>query len=76
MGMPFPTMVRMLEGADASLIPWGWAVNSFTSVATSVVTVIVAMQVGFTVAMSLGIAFYVLALLFFVLRTKQMPAPV
>jgi spermidine synthase len=74
MGMPFPTMVRMLEGDDASLIPWGWAVNSFTSVATSVVSVIVAMQAGFTVAMSLGVVFYLLALLFFLLRARQVPA--
>ena len=76
MGMPFPTMIRLLEN-DEALIPWAWAINAFTSVAASVVTVLVALRFGFTSVMFLGAAFYVVALLFFLARIRlERPAAV
>jgi spermidine synthase len=68
MGMPFPTMIGLMRGQDEVLIPWAWAINAFTSVAASVLTVLFAMRYGFTMVMYLGAAFYVVALLFYLQR--------
>ncbi len=65
MGMPFPTMLGRLSAAEAPLIPWAWAVNSLTSVAGSVITVLLAMKFGFTATMLVGGAVYVGALILF-----------
>ncbi|MEE9271184.1 MAG: hypothetical protein V3V49_13100 [Candidatus Krumholzibacteria bacterium] len=74
MGMPFPTMIRLLEGDDEPLIPWAWAINSFTSVAASVLTVLVAMRYGFTFVMYLGALIYIVAFSFFLLRVRSLGA--
>lgn len=71
MGMPFPTMIRQLGAGDDVLIPWAWAINAFTSVATSVLSVLFATQVGFSVVLYLGGLFYVAALFFFLMRIRQ-----
>jgi SAM-dependent methyltransferase len=68
MGMPFPTMIGLLGGRDQILIPWAWAVNAFTSVAASVLTVLFAMRFGFTAVMYLGAAFYLVSLFFYLNR--------
>jgi hypothetical protein len=70
MGMPFPTMIRLLGGRDPVLIPWAWAVNAFTSVAASVLTVLFAMRFGFTTVMYLGAVFYLVSLLFYLTRIR------
>ncbi|MFQ5510878.1 MAG: hypothetical protein ACE5EO_03415 [Candidatus Krumholzibacteriia bacterium] len=70
MGMPFPTMIRLLQGDDEVLIPWAWAINAFTSVAASVLTVLFAMRFGFTVVMYVGALVYIVALTFFLLRIR------
>ncbi|HET6277987.1 MAG TPA: hypothetical protein VFG08_04310 [Candidatus Polarisedimenticolia bacterium] len=68
MGMPFPTMVRMMQGKEEMLIPWAWAINAFTSVAASTLAVLFAMQVGFSIVLFLGTAAYLASLLFFAAR--------
>ena len=73
MGMPFPTAIRVLERGGPDLIPWAWAINSFISVLASVVTVIVAMQRGFTDVMWIGGVFYVLAMIVFLARKVLVP---
>jgi spermidine synthase len=65
MGMPFPTMMRMMQGKEEMLIPWAWAINAFTSVAASTLAVFLAMQTGFSIVLLLGTAAYLLSLLFF-----------
>jgi len=70
MGMPFPTMIGLLGGRDQILIPWAWAVNAFTSVAASVLTVLFAMRFGFTTVMYLGAVFYLVSLLFYLARIR------
>jgi spermidine synthase len=70
MGMPFPTMIGLLGDRDQILIPWAWAVNAFTSVAASVLTVLFAMQFGFTTVMYLGAVFYLVSLLFYLARIR------
>ncbi len=71
MGMPFPTMIRLLRGGEESLIPWAWAVNAFMSVIASVLAVLFAMHVGFAWVMALGGACYVLALICYLRRLPE-----
>src|SRR5207247_9523917 len=39
LGMPFPLKLRSLEGNEAALVPWAWAVNGLASVAGSVLEI-------------------------------------
>lgn len=61
MGMPFPLMMRGLREDQKDWIPFAWAVNAFASVVTSVLTVLIAMQLGFTGVMMIGTACYLVA---------------
>ncbi len=70
MGMPFPTMIRQMQGERESLILWAWGVNSFLSVAASILTIILAMEIGFSRVLYLGGAFYVLAFVMFLLSIR------
>jgi hypothetical protein len=63
LGFPFPLGIRMLRQRAPSLIPWGWAVNGFLSVAGSILAVMVAMASGFSVVLLLAAAIYLVALL-------------
>ena len=63
MGMPFPAGLRLVGQESAELAAWGWAVNAGASVSGSVVVVLFSMSYGFSVALALGIAAYVLALI-------------
>ena len=74
MGMPFPTMIRLMGARDDALIPWAWAVNAFTSVAASVLTILFAIHFGFSVVLYFGIASYLVALGFYILRTRRAAA--
>lgn len=49
MGMPFPLGIGYLErSGQKTVIPWAWAVNGSTSVVAAILTVMVAMEIGFT----------------------------
>ena len=48
MGQAFPSGIRILSETDARLVPWGWAINGFTTVFGSTATVVVAMETGFS----------------------------
>jgi hypothetical protein len=63
MGMPFPTGLRILGEADASLIPWAWAINGSLSVLAPLLAVMFAMQIGFSRVLLLGALAYFLAFL-------------
>lgn len=63
MGMPFPTMIRSLSGAERPIIPWAWAINAFSSVLASVLAILVAMWLGFASLLQLGAVCYLVALL-------------
>jgi len=75
MGMPFPTMIRHLADAHESLISWAWAINSFASVAGSVLAVFCAMQIGFSLTLSVGAACYLAAPFLFLATLSRRPAP-
>lgn len=69
MGMPFPYGIKILE--DKESIPIVWAVNGFFSIVGTVITVILAMMVGFKVVFVIAGVIYLLALLFVNLRLKR-----
>jgi hypothetical protein len=67
MGMPFPTAIADLHSEQ---IPYAWCVNGCASVLGSVLSVIVALSLGFRVVLLLGLLCYGLA---FVVRVLLQP---
>jgi hypothetical protein len=73
MGMPFPTGLRALAGANPSELPpednpgnlveWAWAMNAASSVLGSVLAIVIAIQFGLNVTLASGAAAYFVALL-------------
>jgi hypothetical protein len=74
MGMPFPLGIRLLAEIDSKLIPWVWGVNSCFSVTSSVLSVIIAMSLGFSAVLKCASIAYLLAIIaiqrHFLLSTK------
>jgi len=70
MGMPFPTGLRQIAGAErgrtaqaGSTIEWAWAMNAASSVLGSVLAMVVAIQCGLSAALAGGAVAYVAAIL-------------
>ena len=72
MGMPFPSMIRTMQSREEQLIPWAWAVNAFTSVAASVLTVFLAIQYGFHQVLYMGGIAYCAAMIVYFLRAFRL----
>ncbi len=64
MGFPFPTGIRLLKGTAQGTIPWAWATNAFSSVVSSVLALMLAFWVGYSLVLAMAAAAYLLALLF------------
>ena len=64
LGFPFPTGIRLLESQEATLIPWAWASNAFSSVVTSALATGIALWGGYNLALILASAGYLLSLSF------------
>lgn len=58
LGIPFPTAIRALEKQHPNFIPWAWGVNGITSVLASIVAIILAMRVGFTMTVLVAVIAY------------------
>ena len=71
MGMMLPTAVRLLSGRHTEIIPWAWGLNGAASVLGSVLSMIVAIHLGFTVTLLAGGAVYVLAVLVALRRSPE-----
>jgi hypothetical protein len=63
MGMPFPSGLRQTGSGSLPEPPFYWGLNGIMSVIGSIVTVFVALMLGFQAAMLMGSACYVLAAL-------------
>ncbi|MBM4137644.1 MAG: hypothetical protein FJ241_12575 [Nitrospira sp.] len=63
MGIPFPTGLKILGEKNKSLIPWAWAINGCLSVLTPILTVMLAMTMGFKAVLWLGALAYLMAFL-------------
>jgi hypothetical protein len=74
MGIPFATSLRHLADHQPRFIPWAWGINGLTSVAASILAIILAMNIGFTAVVLSGSLIYSLGFLAFVWyanRTRQ-----
>ncbi|MAG58447.1 MAG: hypothetical protein CMJ83_19340 [Planctomycetes bacterium] len=65
LGFPFPLGVRALDRLAPALIPWGWAINGFLSVFSSLAAVVLAMDIGFTWVVVVAGAVYLVGFLAF-----------
>lgn len=59
LGMFFPSGLRMLSADSRPVVPWMWGVNGLTSVAGSVLAMILAKFWGFSTVLLLGLGLYV-----------------
>ena len=62
MGMPFPLGFRLVARVNEPLAPWAWGVNGFASVVGSILSVMLAQTIGFSLVMALAIVIYLLGL--------------
>jgi len=58
MGMPMPAGLRLLRREAPAIIPWAWGLNGAASVLGSIMTLLIALMSGFTVALAIGAALY------------------
>ncbi|MBN1640055.1 MAG: hypothetical protein JXA09_02375 [Anaerolineae bacterium] len=61
MGVPFPVGLALLRGQASDLVPWAWGINGCTSVVASVLSALLALDLGFSAVLGLGAACYALA---------------
>jgi predicted membrane-bound spermidine synthase len=61
MGMPFPIGMRLLGFRYKELIPFCWSLNGVFSVLGSILSLILAMNIGFTKTIFVAITFYFVA---------------
>ena len=61
MGIPFPTGLKILGERNESLIPWAWAINGCLSVLAPILTIMLAMAIGFKMVLWLGALNYMIA---------------
>ena len=61
MGMPFPTGIRLINN---NLIPWAWAVNGSASVLSTILAVLIALFIGYSLVLILAAILYLLSSLF------------
>jgi hypothetical protein len=63
MGALLPSGVRRANALSPDLVPWAWGLNGAASVVGSILAMTVSMNFGFTMALLIGIAIYLLGLL-------------
>src|SRR3990170_4685205 len=69
MGIPFPLGIKSLGTGNPSIIPWAWAVNGCFSVLAPILTIMLAIVIGFKAVLWMGGIAYVLA--FFTLPSPK-----
>jgi hypothetical protein len=75
MGMPFPLGIRYAEAHARPLLPWIWSLNGYASVLGSVMSVILAIQVGFTTVLFVALGVYLAAFLLLASLHRSQGAP-
>lgn len=73
MGIPFPLGLSLLGRGNPNLIPWAWAINGCFSVLSPILTIMVAMAVGFKAVLLMGAAAYFLAFFTFPVSSFESP---
>ncbi|MSO22813.1 MAG: hypothetical protein EXQ58_06070 [Acidobacteria bacterium] len=64
MGMPMPLGINWLRRTSPALIPWAWGINGAASVLGSILTMVIAVNLGFNQALIMAIGLYITAVLF------------
>jgi hypothetical protein len=65
MGIPFPSAIKFIGSSKHELIPWAWSVNGFMSVLAPVLTILIAVAIGYRFVLILGALSYINAFLTF-----------
>ncbi len=73
LGLPFATAIRHLSSRQPRFIPWAWGINGLTSVAGSILAIVVAMHAGFPLVIAVAALSYVLAALFMKRVLRESP---
>jgi hypothetical protein len=74
MGVPFPSGIKVLGTLSPDLIPWAWGINGCVSVVSSILSLMIALSVGFSwVLVAAGSAYLVGAVVasHWVRKTRQ-----
>jgi hypothetical protein len=61
MGIPFPAGMKLLGEKSSNLIPWAWAINASLSVIAPVITIMIALVIGFQPVMLLAAGAYLIS---------------
>lgn len=61
MGIPFPAGMKLLGEKSSNLIPWAWAINASFSVIAPVITIMLALEIGFQPVMLLAAGAYLIS---------------
>ncbi|HEU0006755.1 MAG TPA: hypothetical protein VFS12_12255 [Terriglobia bacterium] len=64
MGMPMPLGINWLRQTSPALIPWAWGINGAASVLGSILTMVIAVNLGFDQALIVAIGLYISAIAF------------
>ena len=74
MGIPFPAGIKILGQNGEGLIPWAWAVNACMSVLTPILTIMLALAIGFKAVLWIGSITYFTAFIFLLrlMKSKSM----
>jgi len=73
MGMFFPNGIRLLGARSDDFVPWAWGINGSASVPGSLVSLFLAIQLGFSNLLLIALAVYFLAVLS-ALRFTKLPS--
>jgi hypothetical protein len=71
MGIPFPLGIKSLGAGNPSLIPWAWAVNGCFSVLSPILSIMLAIVIGFKAVLWMGGILYILAFFTFPSPPRQ-----
>lgn len=63
MGTMFPNGIRLLDAKSDDFVPWAWGINGSLSVLGSILSLFLAIEVGFRVLLLIAVGVYVLAAL-------------
>ncbi len=61
MGMPFPLGLATVQQNSPHLIPWAWGINGCASVLSSILAVLLAIEIGFNGVMLCAVVLYLIA---------------
>jgi hypothetical protein len=73
MGTAFPIGMRLASESDQDALPWFWGVNGATSVCASVLAVCVSLVWGISTSFWVGVGFYILGFLSFMIIAQNRP---